>query len=188
MKLEAKPTAADKVEFTVTTNAPLPIETMADVTLAGGKDEETWIGEQQKVTLDQPTSTFVLDTARNGKQLPAGKYVAEISYYQRWGAKNVAAKDVPDMSAKQEIQLGGSGESATHAKSKAALQRWAMGEMDLTRTWSDAQLRARLGRFERYESPNAVNSVIYYFPDADLSLFVDPNRGKVFTFKLGRVS
>ena len=173
----------------MTTNAPLPIEVMADVTLAGLRDKETWIGAHKRITLSQPTTTYVLNATQNGKMLPAGKYLAEVDYYQRWGAeKNSAARDVPDMKAKQDLNLGGSGETASHARNAAALQRWVMGEMDFNRRWSDGDLKTKLGRFERYESPNAVNSVVYYFPEADLSLFIDPGRGKVFTFKLGRVS
>ncbi|WP_162888219.1 hypothetical protein [Sphingomonas mesophila] len=189
LQLAASPVGADKVEFNITTNAPLPVEVMADVTLAGLRDDETWIGAQERITLSQPTTVFVLDATQNGKMLPAGNYLAEVSYHKRWGAdKNPAAREVPDLNANQVIKLGGSGETASHARNTAALQRWVMGEMDYGRRWSDGDLRAKLGNFERYESPNAVNSVIYYFPDADLSLFVDPRRGKVFTFKLGRVS
>lgn len=189
LKLKTRPLAADKVEFNVTTNAPLPIETMADVTLSGVKDDETWIGEERKVTLDRPTTTFVLDTSQNGKRLPSGKYVAEIDYFQRWGANsNPAARELPDMSAKSEVHLGGSGETASHARSKVAMQRWVLGEMDFNRPWSDAELRSKLGPFTCYDSTNAVLSQVCYFPEADLSLFVDRNRHKVFTSKLGRVS
>src|SRR6185295_9265892 len=151
LKLTARAVAADKVEFNVTTNAPLPIETMADVTLAGLADDETWIGEEQKVTLDRPTTTFVLDTAHNGKRLPTGKYVAEIDYFKRWGAiNNSTAQDVPNMSAKQEIELGGSGESAGRARNKAAMQRWVLGEMDFNQLWTDEELKSKLGSFKCY--------------------------------------
>jgi hypothetical protein len=59
--------------------------------------------------------------------------------------------------------------------------------MDFNRSWTDSELRSKLGKFERYSTRNAVNSVVYYFPDADLSLFVDPDRHKVFTSRIGRV-
>ncbi|MBX7501705.1 hypothetical protein K3181_09645 [Qipengyuania sp. YG27] len=185
--MSATPISDTQIQFIVSTNAPLPIEIMADVTLAGQLDHETWIGEQRKVTLDEQSTSFVLDTTLNGKSLPTGEYEAEVSYYARWGAaRNPRASNVPDMSATQSITLGGSGETAEHAKAQARMQRWVLGEMDLNRVWSDAELQARLGRFESYDSPNAVRSVIYYFPDADVSLFIDPTRGKILTYELGR--
>lgn len=187
LKLKAKPVAPTKVEFTVSTNAPLPIETMADVTLVGLRDDETWIGEERKAILDKPITTFVLDTAQNGKRLPLGKYIAEIDYFQRWGAdNNPAARNVPDMTAKKDIQLGGSGESTSHARSKAAMQRWVMGEMDFNRPWTDTELKSKLGPFERGRTHDG--SFTYYFPDADVTLFVAPARHKVLTSRLGRIS
>ena len=188
IEVSAEPISDTRVEFTVTTNAPLPVQAMADVTLSGGSDEETWIGEQKRVTLDRTTTVFVLDTTVNGKRLPSGRYDAEIAYYSRWGSDdNPAARYVPDLAASQEIWLNGSGETTEHARNGAALQRWVLGELDLSRVWSDAELRSRLGRFERYESQNAILSVIYYFPDADISLFIDPARGRIITYELGRV-
>lgn len=188
MTMTAAPIGDTQIEFTVSTNAPVPIQIMADVTLVGQLDHETWIGEQRKVTLDKPTTSFVLDTTSNGKRLPAGQYNAEVSYYARWGgANNPAAQHVPNLSASQQIALEGFGETAEHARDKASAQRWVLGEMDLSRAWSDAELRAQLGPFKSYESPNAIRSVIYYFPESDVSLFVDPARGKVFHYELGRV-
>lgn len=184
VRLTAKPVAATKVQFTVTTNAPLPVQARADVTLAGLNNDETWIGEEQDVALEKPTSTFTLDTTQNGKRLPEGQYLATVDFI-RTGAGPAGSIDA-DLSAHQEIQLGGSGEAAFHARSKAAMQRWVMGEMDINRPWSDAELRKKLGRFERGRAESG--AFTYYFPEADVTLFVAPARQKVLTFKLGRVS
>lgn len=181
--LDAHLISPQKVEFTVKTNAPLPMDVTADVGLAGLKDTETWLGSDMKdVTLEKPATTFVVDAVQyNGKPLPKGKYVAEVESNDK---SNPLAD--PKFVARKELILGSTG-NASQARDRNAMQRWVLGDMDLNRPWTDAELRSKLGRFQRYDSPNAVNSMVYYFPDADVSLFVDPYRQKVLTAKIGQV-
>jgi hypothetical protein len=166
----------------VKTNAHLPLDTYASVTPAGLKQDETFIGNDQSITLRQPTTTFAIDLVQDGKALPAGKYVASVESVDK---ADLSAP--PQFAAHRDIVIPGPASESVNLRHRNSLQRWVLGEMDLMRPWSDAELRSKLGRFERYESPNAVNSIVYYFPEADVSLFVDPSRQKVFAAKLGRV-
>ena len=146
------------------------------------KENETFIGNDDSVILRKPTTTFVINLVQDGKVLPKGSYVAEVSSFVEG---DVTAP--PQFKAQQMLTLKGGSAAAGNVRDRNAMQRWVLGEMDFTRRWSDNELRSKLGKFESYTTPNAVNSVVYYFPDADVSLFVDPTRGKVFTSKLGRV-
>jgi hypothetical protein len=154
----------------------------ASVSPAGLKENETFVGNDDSVTLRKPTTTFVIELVQDGKELPKGSYVAEVSSFVKGDVTSP-----PQFKAQQKLTLTGGTASAATVRDRNAMQRWALGEMDFARPWTDNELRSKLGKFERYETPNAVNSVVYYFADADVSLFVDPTRGKVFTAKLGRV-
>ena len=91
----------------------------------------------------------------------------------------------PKFSASREITLGRTG-NAERLRIKNAKQRWVLGQMDMNRTWSTAELKAELGPFQEHRDRQG--SYTYYFPDGDLTLFVAPTRNKVLTSRMGRVS
>ena len=189
MDLKATPVSSNAVRFAVTTNLPLPVQIMADFGLAGLRDDETWIGYQEKVILNKPTSVFTLDASKSDRSLPAGKYDAEVSFYPRWGAAlNQKAKVAPVLHARQTVTLKGSGVSPTKARLLNERQRWVMGNVGMHDPWDEAKFVARLGPYEKQQAELSHLHDAYYFPEADMTLIVNRLLGEVTIWRRGRAS
>ena len=96
-----------RVEFTITTNMPLPIQVATSVDLAGQKNDDVYIGYQgEHLTLTKPVTRTVLDTGLAEKPLPNGKYEASVNFYPNWGAEgNALAATAPPLEAKASVKL-----------------------------------------------------------------------------------
>lgn len=187
--LRAEPVSSNEVRFVVTTNLPLPVEVMASVSLAGQRPDATWIGHQQRVTLERPTTTFVLDTSAAQRPLPRGSYEAEISFYPRWGAaRNSAAAAAPELNAVQAITLQGSGMARADAELRNERQRWVMENVVMHTPWNEASFVDRLGRYEKSQAELSHLHDAYYFPGADMTLIVNRLLGEVTIWRMGRAS
>lgn len=189
LDLEAMATGNTQVEFTVTTNIPLPVEAMASVSLADQAGDEVYIGFDKRVTLDKPETVFTL-TGDDAKKLPAGDYIAEISYYQRWGSENgnAGAAGVSDMEAQVPLKLkgfGGGAVSAEAAKQKDEMQRWVMGNLGMNEDWDPARFEARLGPSRKGPSTLSKLHDAYYYPQADVTLIVNRVRNEMTIWRLG---
>lgn len=177
------------VRFTVTTNLPPPIEVMASVSLANQRPDATWIGHQQRVTLTQPTTTFVFDTSGAQRPLPTGEYEAEISFYPRWGAAgSPAAQRAPEITATQRVRLTGSGMSRADAELRNERQRWVMENVIMHTPWDERAFVARLGGYEKSQADLSHLHDAYYFPGADMTLVVNRLLGEVTIWRMGRAS
>jgi len=114
ISIEATPISQYEVSLNVKTNIPLPIEVMASVSIKGQNPKDTYIGVSQRVKLTSAEQTVKL----NGKSenLPSGEYLAEVTFYPKWGAKNgsAAAKRInAEIIGQADVTLSGSGASKT---------------------------------------------------------------------------
>lgn len=190
LSVKARTLSSTKVEFTVTTNIPLPVEVMVGVDLADQRPDETYIGFTERLRLASPVTVHVLDTSEARKPLPSGNYEAVVSFYQRWGAKNgnPAAASVPDMEAKQLIVIEGSGESADLARSRNKMQMWVMENFVMNSPWNERYYIERLGNYEKSKATLSHLHDAYYFPRADMTLLVNRLKNDVTVWRLGRAS
>ena len=187
--LKAKVISDHAVEFEVHTTLPLPVQVMADLNLAGQKPTDTWIGYQERVTLREPVSTFVLDTSKSDDILPSGDYEAGVAFYPRWGATgNPAAARAPELTASQTVRLAASGTSRASAERKNVLQGWVMENVPMNTPWNEAQYVARLGRYQKRPSTMSHLHDAYYFPEADMTLIVNRLRNEITTWRMGNVT
>ncbi|MGI8704633.1 MAG: hypothetical protein ACR2JJ_02360 [Sphingomicrobium sp.] len=172
------------------TNIPLPIEVMAGVSLTGQEDEDTYIGTDKRITLEKPTTEFDLPTVNvHRERLPEGEYVAEVSFYPRWGVKNEAAKGVPEThGASSTFQLANKSLSADDAKRRLEQQRWVMENVVSRTPWDEAAFVAKLGEYQK--SPATLSRLhdAYYFAGPDMTLIVNRLRGEVTVWRKGRAS
>lgn len=190
LSVKVRTLSSTKVEFTVTTNIPLPVEVMVGVDLADQRPDETYIGYTERLRLASPVTVHVLDTSEARKPLPSGNYEAVVSFYQRWGAKNgnPAAASIPDMEAKQLIVIEGSGESADLARSRNKMQMWVMENFVMNSPWNERYYVERLGNYEKSRATLSHLHDAYYFPRADMTLLVNRLKNDVTVWRLGRAS
>jgi hypothetical protein len=189
LMLEAEPVSSNQVRFTIRTNLPLPVEVMAAVSLANQKPEDTYIGHDERATLAEPTTVFILDASKANKPLPKGRYEAEVSFYPRWGAEqSPAARGAPQLRAVQTVTLRGSGISRAEAELRNERQKWVMGNVNMNSPWDEGAYVARLGPYEKSPADLSRLHDAYYFPGADMTLIVNRLRGEVTIWRMGRAS
>lgn len=188
-ELAARPISDHRVEFRVDTNLPPPVTVMADLSLAGQKPDDVWIGYQEKVRLTGPSTTFVLDTAKSDKPLPNATYEATVSFYPLWGAEgNDAAKVFPDLEDIVEVDLLASGQSREGAVRKEELQKWVMLNINMNSPWDEGSYVSRLGHYRKSAATLSRLHDAYYFPAADMTLIVNRVRNEVTLWRVGRAT
>lgn len=188
--LNVVPRALDKhrVEFTITTNMPLPIQVATSVDLAGQKGQDVYIGYQgEHLTLVKPLTVTVLDTALADKPLPNAEYEASVNFYPRWGAEgNLLAASAPPLEAKALFKLGGSGGTAKGAMLLKERQKWVMLNVIAHTPWDQFAFQKRLGKMEKRQSDLSHLHDAYYFPGADMTLIVNRLKNEVSVWRMGQ--
>lgn len=194
--LPAKPSlnvaarALDKhrVEFTITTNMPLPIQVATSVDLAGQKSKDVYIGyEGEHLTLTKPVTVTVLDTALAAKPLPNAEYEASVNFYPNWGAEgNALAATAPALEAKALIKLEGGGGTAKNFMLLEERQNWVMANVVAGTPWDQATFQKHLGRAEKRHSDLSQLHDAYYFPGADMTLIVNRLKNEVSVWRKGQ--
>lgn len=188
--VEAQP-RGDQVRVVAITNLPLPVEVMASVNLVGQKPDDVFIGTGgERMTVSEERTEFTVDAVdANGEPLPAGQYEVEVSFYPRWGAKNEAAKNVPDTEGlSKPFPLTNDEVSAGEAKQIKDRQRWVMLNVISRSPWDEQMFVSRLGKFEKSPSQLSRLHDAYYFPGADMTLIVNRLKGEVSVWRIGRAS
>ncbi|WP_298127168.1 hypothetical protein [Brevundimonas sp.] len=189
LSLVAKSTSDTAVEFTVTTDAPTPIDVSASVSLRGQQPDDAYIGHSQTVTLTGPSTRFVVDTSDADEAVPRAVYEAEVSYFARWGAKNnPAAAQLPDMTVRVPVELEGSGMSRESAERAMIARRWVMENVSSRTPWSEALFVEKLGPFQRLEAARRPMIEAYYFPDVDMTILIYADRDEVMIWRRGRAT
>lgn len=187
LDLRARTISAHEVEFTVTTNIPLPIEVMADVNLKGQKPDDVWIGYQERVRIESSPQVVVLDTSKSRKPLPVGEYEAEVFFNYRYAKNPKAASIKGNHEARADVGRLGAGESAETADERNRLQRWVMENVITGTAWNEREFVERLGAFEKFK-PDLNLHEAYYFPKADMTLLVNTLKGEATVWRMGRAS
>ena len=191
LKLSAKVISKHEILFNVRTNIPLPVEVMASVDLANQKPEEIYIGYSKKIILQQSNQSFILNV--ENKDLPNGDYNAKVTFYPRWGAKNgnhEAAKIKKPIHGSLVISLQGNGQTAESVKQKNSLQLWVMENIVIGTPWDKNTFVEKLGPFRELTVTNRNPKIIkaYYFPDADMTIFVNIYKNNIVTWRKGMTS
>ena len=187
LKLQALALDDSRVQFTVATTLPTPIEISARVSLKGQAPKDTYVGYDEKVTLTKQDNVFILNTDAADEALPSGTYEAEVSFYPKWGADsgNPAAKQAPELHARSDVSLRASGQKRENVEKKNKLQRWVMGNLGMNEPWNLNTYEEKLGKAEKGPSTLSRLHDTYYFPDADVTLIVNRLKNEVTIWRLG---
>ena len=177
-------------EFTVETDILLPVDIMAGFDLKGQKPTDTYIGYSEKVRLSTPKQSFTIDASKQKDKLPSGDFIAEVTFYPRWGAKegNPKARHIKEkISSSVEISLTGSGESSSVAAKRKELQKWVIENVIIGTAWDERRYVNQLGDYKTIKADHRLHEG-YYFPDADMTLLVNTYKGSISTWRIGRAS
>ena len=191
--VSAKPVSDYMVEFTVNTNIPLPVEVMASIALKDQRPDETYIGNSERVRLTSSEQTFVIDSSQKNPlqpKLPAGDYMAEVTFYPRWGAENgnPKAKAVKeDISDSTEIRLAGSGESVSDAQARNESRNWVFENVIMGTPWDEQVFVQQLGKYEKITADRNLHEG-FYFPKVDMTMIVNTYKKEVSIWRIGRAS
>lgn len=180
--------SAYEVSLNIKTNIPLPVEVMASVSIKGQNPKDTYIGVSQRVTLTSPEQTVTID-GRN-EELPSGEYLAEVTFYPKWGAKNgssEAKRISEEITGQADVSLTGSGASKTQADDKNVAQKWVMQSVDIGMPWNENQFVAKLGPFSKTVSELNHHDA-YYFEKADMTIIVSRIKNTVALWRMGRAT
>ena len=186
LSIEPKVLDAHRVQLTIGTNLPMPIEVATSIALHGQKGSDTYIGYSEFVALTGASTVVVLDSSKADKPLPSADYDATVSFYPNWGAEgNAVAKNAPELHAKKEIKLTGSGGSIGDAELLNERQMWVMENVVMHMPWDKAAFERRLGKLEKGPSDLSHLHDAYYFPGADVTLLVNRSLHEVTTWRKG---
>lgn len=174
----------------IETNMPLPIEIMVGVALRGQRDDDIFMGNDQRVRITESPHSFSIPTTTSRGGLPSGEYDVEATFYPRWGGANgppEARAITREIRATRRITLRGTGGSARDAAARNEAQRWLMENTATGDRWNPAEFERRMGPSERMPVTNRTEIIVaYYFPRADATVFVNTLRNELVTWRLGR--
>lgn len=174
-----------RVEFTIGTNLPMPIEVIVSVDLHGQKDSDSYIGYSENVKLTGEKTVFVVDTTKATRPLPKGSYDATVRFVPRWGAAgNPFDGKIPELFAETHLDLTGSGGSVSDEQRSRQRQGWVMENVVSGMRWDKSAVEGRLGKSIRGASELGQHET-YYFPGADMSLLVNRLTSEVTTWRKG---
>lgn len=182
--------SGNAVRGQIETNMPLPIEIMVGVSLRGQRDDDIYIGNDQRVRITASPQSFSIPTTTSRGGLPSGEYDVEATFYPRWGGANgppEARAITREIRATRRITLRGTGGSARDAAARNEAQRWLMENTATGDRWNPAEFERRMGPSERMRVTNRTEIIVaYYFPRADATVFVNTLRNELVTWRLGR--
>ncbi|MEM6858207.1 MAG: hypothetical protein AAF559_10075 [Pseudomonadota bacterium] len=179
-----------RIAFDIDTTIPLPVEVLVGVSLKDQAPDDVFVGYSEKYRIEKSQSSFVLDTRLAKDPLPDGEYEAEVTFYPRWGAKNgnPDAKAVPELRAKEDISLSGTGIDRESAEKKNELQRWVMLNLEMNMRWDRGTFEEKLGKAVKGPSTMSHLHDAYYFPDPDVTLLVNRLKNEMTVWRLGNVT
>lgn len=192
LSLVAKQVSNTVVEMEISTNLPPPVEVMVGITMTGLKDEDTWVGYNERIKLTSAKTTHLLNIAQASKPLPNTSYMAEVQFFPSWGAGgNSAAQKAPELQAKAQIELQNLGSTSVSAISviqKNERRKWVMENVNMRMPWDEKKFVAKLGDYEKSPASMSPLHDAYYFSNADMTLVVNRVRNEVTVWRDGRNS
>jgi hypothetical protein len=191
LDLSAKPKSAWEIEFDIKTNIPLPAELWTSVSLKNQKSDDIYKGFREVVTLRDTNQVIILDTKKSEILLPKGNYIASVEFWPRWAEKrgnNRVSKIKDNLHSEVEILLKGSGQSVDDIKKQDEMQMWVMENVWAGSLWDKSIFIGKLGNYTDLTITNkdSRNIKVYYFPIADMTIFVEVNKGTVATWRKGK--
>lgn len=180
------------VEIIIETTIDGPIEVMADIGLRGQEPDDIYVGSGGRVTLDGASTTVVISTLDgDGANLPSGDYEVTATFYPRWGAENapIRTQEITDLieADPYQITLTGSGISSEAVLDRANKRQWIMLNVFPGMPFRDDVFDRNLGT--SIVLPSVIRRgqiAAWYFPKADVTVFVDTPSGNVATWRNGR--
>ncbi len=188
ISIEATPISQYEVSLNVKTNIPLPVEVMASVSIKGQNPKDTYIGVSQRIKLTSPEQTVKLDG--KSENLPSGEYLAEVTFYPKWGVENGSAEAKrinAEIIGQADVTLSGSGANKTQTDAQNIAQKWVMLNVDIGMPWNEGQFVAKLGKFSKSASDLNLHDA-YYFEDADMTIIVSRVKNTVAVWRMGRAT
>lgn len=188
ISVAATAVSAYEVSLDVTTNIPVPIEVMASVSIKDQDPQDTYIGVSQRVTLTSSEQTVEID-GRN-ERLPTGEYVAEVTFYPRWGAENGSSEAKlieEEIIGQADVSLTGSGVGKSQTDAQNVAQKWVMLNVDIGMSWNESQFVEKLGPFSKTESDLNLHDA-YYFEEADMTIIVNSLKNTVTIWRMGQAT
>ncbi len=179
------------VAYEIETDIPLPVEVMISIGLANLKPAESAIGTSERIKITQ--SPFVHSLDISNAELPSGMYETKVTFYSNWGAKNSnngAKKIKGDITGKNQIELQTSYGTAEERKAKDKKQRWVIENVIIGTPWDIKKFNEELGEYEELKVTNRNPEIIkvYYFNEADMTIFVNKLKNNVATWRMGEAN
>ena len=189
IELNTKVIDEDYVEFVIETNIPLPIEVMISVDLKDQKPDETYIGASKKLKIESSPFTFMFNISEY--KLPSAVYITDVSFYPNWGANdgNELAKEIESkVVGSSSVILNTSHGTVEETKLKNKGQIWIMNNVYTGTTWDKNTFIKELGNYKELTVSNKNPEIIkvYYFQDADMTIFVSKPKKEVLTWREGK--
>lgn len=186
--LEATVKNESTVNFLIKTNIPLPVEFMASIDLKDQKPDEIYIGCSKIIKVESSPYSFDFDISE--QKLPSGEYNAEVTFHPQWVAdngnelaKNIIKKVMGSMSINLKTAYG----SADERKKIDKKQSWVMDNVIVGTIWNVEEFVEKLGKYQELKVTNRNAKIIkvYYFPEADMTIFVSKPKKSVLTWRIG---
>lgn len=191
IELNTKVIDEDYVEFVIETNIPLPIEVMISVDLKDQKPDETYIGASKKLKIESSPFTFMFNIGEY--KLPSAVYITDVSFYPNWGAndgKELAKEIESKVVGSSSVILNTSHGTVKETKLKNKGQVWIINNVYTGTTWDKNTFIKELGNYKELTVSNKNPEIIkvYYFQDADMTIFVSKPLKEVLTWRVGKIN
>ena len=186
--LEATVKNENTVNFLIKTNIPLPVKFMASIDLKNQKPDEIYIGCSKIIKVESSPYSFDFDISE--QKLPSGEYNTEVTFHPQWGAdngnelaKNIIRKVMVTMSINLKTAYGSAGERKKIDKK----QSWVMDNVIVGTIWNVEEFVEKLGEYQELKVTNRNAKIIkaYYFPEANMTVFVSKPKKSVLTWRIG---
>jgi len=178
-----------RVRLHVDTNIPGKIEVMVSLGLHGQNPDDVWIGMDERISVEHGYGSTIFDT----KDLPRGKYDAEVSFYPRWSFQDDLSRATgisEHLGANSSISISGTGESASAVQERENGQRWVMENVNPGDAWILDKWVQRFGDFREIGVTRGNPKILkaYYFASIDMTVIVNQLRREVSTWRMGVAS
>ena len=183
--------------YNIDTNIPLPIEVMIGIEPKGLSPDEPAYGFSERVKIEKSPMQLRREAKdKEGFQstvLKNGTYLADVKFYPLWGAKNGnpnAGKIKEKVVGTSIVEIGSfkkEGSIKSDLK-KSKKQSWGM-KVSVKDKWIEKKFIENLGKYQELETrgrdPKLVKT--YYFPEADMTFFINKPLKQVLMWKFGKV-
>lgn len=183
IRIQANQNDNHTVSFLIETNIPLPIEAMASLDLKWQSDDDTYIGSSKRIEIKKTPFEFTIDLTED--ELPNGEYVANINFYPVWWAKNELAKKIEnEISAAQDIIISNWYWTPQERKELKDNQLWVMENLWAGTERNINTVKSKIWNYEEIDViKNPIVVQAFYFPKADVTIFVSKPKKNIITYK-----